>query len=486
MHGSISPQVLPVHLLNFPENEYSSHPNPHMKNIIIFLLSFCTTAVSYAQKKLNPTNQSVLTRLRLPVGSKQDNRVLSVSGAKMLLEIECKKVNTSISATEVLLIPSVARSGFNADSLTMNLSILGWAISIVEGDEKYAWIQKDNRFLIMYYSMNASGTELYFAEAAKAPERKPRDQTKGTIQTETTNNRTRTQPTDKTTQTPANHKIKQPTQTTPSSGFAFTTTNFDDGWTSTVWEEWVQVVKRDIKVLLHYPNKKADAYNSVLLAGLKNAWDVLVAPKYSSASNFYFKPLSSWQSIEFAEADMTETATGKSVHVVLFKKNFSNGAGRYLEFISPSKSVFEQEFGAYDNSALGSGWDKMANMAGYNKFAVAMSDLKGKWTSDFSGAVQYVNASTGFDAGMATHASAENYQFTSADAYQWDLAVASGFVGNMKFQSVKSVGKYSLASNWQINLSDIEGKPRKYNVHFSCIKGLRILWIENKPFGKVE
>ncbi len=137
------------------------------------------------------------------------------------------------------------------------------------------------------------------------------------------------------------------THTKPAGGFAFITTNFDDGWTSTAQEDWVQVTRSNIKVLIHYPNKNADAYNSVVLDGLKNAWNILVAPKYSSASNFEFKPITGWQTIEFAEADMVEKATGKTVHVVLFKMNYSNGSGKYLEFITPDKSSFEQEFGAY-------------------------------------------------------------------------------------------------------------------------------------------
>ena len=37
------------------------------------------------------------------------------------------------------------------------------------------------------------------------------------------------------------------------SDFAFTTTNFDDGWTSTAKEDWVEVTKANIKVLIHYP-----------------------------------------------------------------------------------------------------------------------------------------------------------------------------------------------------------------------------------------
>lgn len=46
--------------------------------------------------------------------------------------------------------------------------------------------------------------------------------------------------------------------------------------------------------------------------------NILVAPKYSAASNFEFKPITGWQSIEFAETDMVEKTNNKTVHVVLF------------------------------------------------------------------------------------------------------------------------------------------------------------------------
>jgi len=119
-------------------------------------------------------------------------------------------------------------------------------------------------------------------------------------------------------------------------------------------------------------------------------------------------------------------------------------------------------------------------MAFRNKFAIAASDLTGKWTNNFGGSIQYVNAYTGFDAGTATHASAENFLFASGNTYKWDLGVASGMVGNIKFQSVKSNGKFSLPNNWQISFSDMEGKPRTFNAYFSCIKGFRILWLDDK------
>ncbi len=462
-----------------------------LKNIF-FLLFFFLVTNSFAQKKMTPISQSSLTGISLPNGSKQDSRMLSVAGAKILLEMESKKANVSLSSPEVLLLPPAAAGGFNADSLVKNLSDQGWAVSVIEGDNKYAWLQKDNRNLIMYFSMNAKETGLYFAEAASAPVQNGGGNTTGTIQTaptetnqtqQTTNTVVQTnQP--EVVQTNQTEVVQQPTTPVTNSGFAFNTTNFDDGWTATVQENWVEVTKGTTRVLIHYPNKQADAYNSVLMDGLKNAWNILVAPRYSSASNFEFKPLTGWQSIEFAEADLTENGTSRTVHVVLFKMNYSNGSGRYLEFITPDKNSFEQEFGAYHQTTYG--WEKMENMAFRNRFAIAASDLTGKWTNNFSGSVQYVNVNTGFDAGTATHASAENFLFTAGNTYKWDLGVASGMVGNIKFQSVKSNGRFSLPSNWQISFSDMEGKPRTFNAYFSSIKGFRILWLDDKAYGKIE
>ena len=268
------------------------------------------------------------------------------------------------------------------------------------------------------------------------------------------------------------------------SGYAFTATRFDDGWTSTAQEDWVHVAKGSVRVLIHHPNKQADAYNSVVMDGLKNAWNVLVAPRYSTARNFEFKPITGWQAIEFAEADVVEKTTGKAVHVVLFKMNYSSGAGRYLEFITPSKSQFEQEFGPYH--ATTSGWERIESMTNYNKFGIAAADLKGKWTNDFSGSLSYVSASTGAAAGTDTHASVENFVFGPGNTYKWDIGVASGLVGSIKFQSRRSSGRFSVPGIWQATFSDIEGKPRTFSAYFSCVKGARVLWLDGKAFGRLE
>ncbi len=454
---------------------------------ICFLLVF--VSASYAQKKLIPVTQSALTGIGLPGGSKRDSRILSVAAAATLMETESNKKNTKAENTEVLILPPTSSNKFNKDSLVQRLAARSWKITPAE-DNNYLWLQKDKRLVIAYFSMRTKQTDLYLAEAISSPVIATQENT-------TTTNQAAPQPVVQPVTKPIDQPVQQKTTTeeikkdpAPKSApaangkFAFSSTNFDDGWTSTVQENWVQVVKGNVKVLIHYPNKNADAYNSVLMDGLKNAWSILVAPKYSSASNFEFKPITSWQSIEFAEADAIEKTTGKSVHVVLFKMNYSNGSGKYLEFITPDKKTYEQEFGPYHETSYG--WEKVEAMANYNKFAVAASDLAGKWTNDFSGALQYVNANTGANAGMDTHASTEKFEFGPGNTYAWDLGVASGMVGNIKFQSVKSSGKISLPSNWQVTFSDIEGKPRTYNVFFSCVKGLRILWLDDRGFARIE
>lgn len=270
-----------------------------------------------------------------------------------------------------------------------------------------------------------------------------------------------------------------------SNGFHFTTTNFDDGWVAVPKEDWVETTKGNIKALIHYPNKVTDEYMSDGDLKLKTAWNNLVAPRYSNASNLFFKDGDLYFTLpDYASAEMTDLATGKKLYVVLFKTQYYNGSGQYVEIIAPSQWAFEQEFGNYETNKANKTWSALDKLQGRNKFAVAPSDLKGTWTSDFGAAISYVYVSTGLSAGMDTHASAESFQFFSGGKYEWNLSVANGMVGNIRFQSAKSTGNVTVPDNWHIKFSDIERKPRTYDAMFSCIKGLRILWLDGKAYAK--
>lgn len=271
----------------------------------------------------------------------------------------------------------------------------------------------------------------------------------------------------------------KPAAPTPrKSGFQFTTTNFDDGWTAAEQDDWVRVTKGNIAALVHYPNEKADAYNSVLKDGLQNAWNILVAPRYANIRNFELKPIQSFESIAFAEADAEEKATGKTVHVVLFKKHFSKGNGKYIEFVTGSKGEFEKEFGPYRNEEFG--WDKLINMQFKNRFAVSGADLAGKWTTSDFASLSYYYVNSGRFAGATATSTADAFTFAADGTYQSQHSGASGQVGNAKFSNQNYKGKFT-ANNWTLTLTDrFQGDSETYNCHFEAVKGGRILVLTDK------
>jgi hypothetical protein len=275
-------------------------------------------------------------------------------------------------------------------------------------------------------------------------------------------------------------------------GFTFTTTNFDDGWTSTVQEDWVEVKKGDITVLIHYP-KEGTIFPADPGPLTDAAWNILVAPRYSNLRNYKTTYISTYNRPYLGFGNLTENSTGKEVYVLLYRQ----GETGWLEFIAPDKNRFMQQF-KFDPDMVK--WDSetelmnpLARMSTYNKFAIGAADFNGTWTSDFTGVQQLYNIYTGNSAGMNIHQSNQTFQFDAGNTYNWSLMVVNGIIGNTKYVNVKSSGKFSVPNNWQISFSDIEGKPKIYDAYFACIKGARLLMMNDagspgsgiyQPYGR--
>lgn len=271
--------------------------------------------------------------------------------------------------------------------------------------------------------------------------------------------------------------VKQTTQTNPSvtnSGFAFTSTNFDNGWTSTVQEDWVEVTKGSMKVLLHYP-KEGTIFPADPEPLTNAAWNILVAPRYSNLTNYKTSYIATSDRPYLGMGYATENTSGKNVFIVFFRQ----GQTGWLEFIAPDKNSFIQQY-KFDPETVR--WDSesdlmipLANMIGYNKFAIAASDFVGKWSSDFTGVQQLYNIYTGNYAGMNINQSNEEFVFNAGNSYNWKLLIVNGMVGNMKYAEVKSSGKFNVPNNWQIHFTKIESGAKTFHAFWSCIKGARIL-----------
>jgi hypothetical protein len=279
---------------------------------------------------------------------------------------------------------------------------------------------------------------------------------------------------------PINNQEKpaiKPTVTTNApkeDGFAYNTTNFDDGWISTAQADWVETKKGNTKVYIHYP-KEGTIFPADPDPLTTAAWNILVAPRYSNLKDYKTTYITTYDRPYLGMGTATENASGKQVFIVLFRQ----GQTGWLEFVTPDKNTFIQQF-RFDPEMIR--WDSeselmrpLAAMVGYNKFAVAASDFTGTWTSSFSGMQQLYHVYSGNYAGMNINQSNEEFTFNTAGTYNWKLLVVNGMVGNMNYNQVKSTGKLTVLNNWQVNCSSIEGKPKKYYAHFSCIKGARLL-----------
>ena len=198
------------------------------------------------------------------------------------------------------------------------------------------------------------------------------------------------------------------TVSTPAVKSKFNTTNFDDGWTATEQEDWVEVTRGNIKVLLHYP-KEGTIFPADPEPLTNAAWNILVAPHYSNLKNYRTAYISDYERGYIATGDLTDTKTGKQVFVTFFRK----GSTGWMEIVTPDKNAFINEF-KFDPTTVR--WDTenatvapLSKLPGYNRFAIAASDLTGTWKDHFASNTYYTNVYTGNSAGMSTYSSSQSF-----------------------------------------------------------------------------
>lgn len=267
------------------------------------------------------------------------------------------------------------------------------------------------------------------------------------------------------------------------SNFKFTITNFDNGWLASEEPDWVRVTKGNITVLLHYPHLKERETFDNLEKEARTFWDLLIAPRYRNLSNFeVLRSDRDFEPARYAAGNITDNAFGKKYFVALFSKH---GRG-WIEVIAPDKATFAREFGAININDEIINWKPLLALFDYNKFAVDAADLRGKWTTTFAGTSQYVSIYTGRYISAVTSVAATSYDFGAGNSYNYRTDGATSSLGRTDFSKAQSSGKFTLPTNWEIRFSDIEGRPQTYPVHFSCIRGARVLWVRGMAYGRVN
>jgi hypothetical protein len=459
----------------------------------------------WAQKNVVPVTQSKLTGINLPQGTKQDKRLLSEVGAETLLEMESKKAGTTIPSAEVFEIPAVSISRFSADSLIARLLRQGWNVYPVATDRDYMWLEKGSQYLLSYFKSTSKLSDLYIGVADSIPafdrstqvtvtSSKPSANSLPSVTT--SNGKKETNQPGMVTPSAASRtgKEEKPTtlppspQSTPqqsisstfSGTYAYFTTNFDDGWTSTVQDEWILVTKGNVRVYLWYvlPYNVSN-FSGTGLMERDYYWDTYVTQYFNIQTKQYrdngevissFKP-------NYVEGWGIDRKTGERRFLGMTISIAPNAA--FITLAStPDEATLRQQFPKANDQYT----SDLTDMKRYNKFAVAKADVVGTWSESSSAAMNYYYTGTGNYAGMGVAAVSGTFVFKADGTYTSEHKGATGMVGSLNTFQQEYKGKYQV-SNWELIVDNrFEGKTETNFAYFEAVRGGRVLHLNNKQY----
>lgn len=274
---------------------------------------------------------------------------------------------------------------------------------------------------------------------------------------------------------PIQETVSNDSSTSISNDYAFSTTNFTEGWDATIKNDWVQLTKSSTTVLLHFGIPMTD---EMRMDEVNSCWNLLASSRYQ-VKQFYNRPYSVLKDFPyyFLQADAIEISTGKNVFVS-FQAIIKNGTAYCYEIITASQNEFQEQFPTMDS---------IENTSNFNKFAIGKNDLIGTWQEGGGAFTQYYYVSNGNYAGMNITVSNLKYIFLDNSNYRTDVKAVS----NNTYATEKEVGKYSM-SEWQVITTDQTGKTTNYSAWFTATKGGRILHLarvngsEHFQLGKVH
>jgi hypothetical protein len=463
--------------------------------IILFIsvLIFATTLQGVAQSKLVPVSRSPLTGIELPANTQQDNRILSTASARTLLKMKAEEnALTTGEQVEVFSMPP-STGNQTIDKVKIAAQQAGWEVRPFTNEVTYSLLVNNQRTVLMYIESLKKETALYFlivTSPAPAPSTKNSSTTEVMAQPKPTETPVKTETLNQ-TQTPVvvpavatkQQEDKTSVSTTSTSSaaatdnayFTYSTINFDDGWTSTIEEDWVKVAKGNTLVLLYFPIQITDEIRASNLEMRDYFWNSLVVPNYTIKSAYPLNESLTYFKVHFTEGEAIDRS-GKPVYLALTVLVNSGIASPVLA-ISPDKNSYYQYFPEPKN---------LGNMTGYNRFAVGARDVVGNWSASSSAGVSLYNSYTGNYAGMNYASSTDSFTFNSDGTYSSKHAGASSVYGSTTVYQQEYKGKLTV-TNWEMSLTN-RWKEATDNFHiwFEVVRGGRILHLQNKTASGIQ
>lgn len=276
------------------------------------------------------------------------------------------------------------------------------------------------------------------------------------------------------------------TAVSTTSGRAFTapitkaTTNFNDGWVATMAAGKVVVVRGKVRVHLYYPLGYDDASRR---AGRDFFWDNRLGSEFQLLTKQYRdhgEMISSFQA-PYIEGEAIDRQTNQRVFLGLYVN--SEGGNMFpILAVAPDEQTLRNTFPKAENQFE----SDLAAMNGYNKFAVTLKDLQGRWTGGGTTAANYYNAYTGAYAGMGAVAMSDRFEFMANGDYTSRHQGASGMVGSMSTYSQDYKGKATV-TDWNAVLTNrFKGATTNFNAWFEAVQGGVVLHLQDSQYSGLK
>ena len=258
------------------------------------------------------------------------------------------------------------------------------------------------------------------------------------------------------------------------------TTNFNDGWVATLAAEKVVVVRGKVRVHLYYPLAHDDASRR---AGRDFFWDSRLGSEFQLLTKQYRdhgEMISSFQA-PYIEGEAVDRQTNQRVFLGLYV-NSAGGNMFPILAVAPDEQTLRNTFPKAENQFE----SDLAAMNGYNKFAVTLKDLQGRWTGGGTTAANYYNAYTGAYAGIGAVAMSDRFEFMANGDYTSRHQGASGMVGSMSTYSQDYKGKATV-TDWSTVLTNrFKGATTNFNAWFEAVQGGVVLHLQDSQYSGLK
>jgi hypothetical protein len=250
-------------------------------------------------------------------------------------------------------------------------------------------------------------------------------------------------------------------------------TVFNDGWTSTAFNDYISMAKSGTELRLIFPDPAIDDKRPQNTSVFEpHYWDNVVLKYYRARGQVLNreKPAYSYNEYDIWMAPATDITSGKNGYLAMILSPNNNGI-TVITVFAPSKEYIDANFAKTAD---------FNRMFGYNKFNATANDLIGEWKNSTGSGIEYYNVYTGNSAGMATAHVSDQFVFGSNGAYSSEHSGTSTFMGALSHGKSNYNGTYTL-HNGTLNMTGREGSDSgEFTCYFEAVKMGFVLRLTNK------